>query len=337
MHRAVVLFSGGLDSMLAVRILQEQGLEVDALNIRTTFDCCKVPAAQAALELGIRQTVLSVGEDYIPLIRNPRYGHGKGFNPCVDCRIYMAKMAKRFMEQIDACCVATGEILGQRPMSQKRNDLDVVLRRSGLYGRLLRPLSAKLLEPTIPEQEGIIDREKLYGFSGRSRVPLLELAKQFGISEDLIPTPSTGCALTEASFAPRVEDLLRHEPEAMSWEFELLNLGRHIRLDPKTKIVLGRNAQENAAIRAMAMREDAKEPILVEPENFAGPDAMLVGRTAGEYLKLAGALIVRYSNRVDPTEIARLSVRITRHGQSTSDSIDPTVAERSDLSLKPIR
>lgn len=336
-HRAVVLFSGGLDSMLAVRILQEQGLEVDALNIRTTFDCCKVPAAQAALELGIRQTVLSVGEDYIPLIRNPRYGHGKGFNPCVDCRIYMAKMAKRFMEQIDACCVATGEILGQRPMSQKRNDLDVVLRRSGLYGRLLRPLSAKLLEPTIPEQEGIIDREKLYDFSGRSRVPLLELAEQLGINEELIPTPSTGCALTEASFAPRVEDLLRHEPEAMSWEFELLNVGRHIRLDPKTKIVLGRNAQENAVLRALAIRDDAKDPILIEPENFTGPDAMLVGQTASRYLKLAGAILIRYSHRVDPTETANLSVRITQQNETTTDSIDPTAAERTDLSLKPIR
>ena len=337
MHRAVVLFSGGLDSMLAVRILQEQGLEVDALNIRTTFDCCKVPAAQAALELGIRQTVLTVGEDYIPLIRNPRYGHGKGFNPCVDCRIYMAKMAKRFMEQIGACCVATGEILGQRPMSQKRNDLDVVLRRSGLYGRLLRPLSAKLLEPTIPEQEGIIDREKLFGFSGRSRTPLLELAEQLGINEDLIPTPSTGCALTEASFAPRVEDLLRHEPEAMSWEFELLNIGRHIRLDPKTKIVLGRNAQENAALRALAMREDAKDPIMIEPENFTGPDAMLVGQTAGDYIKLAGAIIIRYAKRVDPAATEGLSLRVTHGSETTSESIDPTAADRHNLPLAPIQ
>lgn len=337
MHKAVVLFSGGLDSILAVRILQEQGLEVEALNIRTTFYDYKVPVAQVALELSVHQTVRPVKEDYIPLIRNPRYGHGKAFNPCVDCRIYMAKMAKQFMEEIGACCVATGEILGQRPMSQKRNDMDVILRRSGLYGRLLRPLSAKLLEPTIPEQEGIIDREKLYGFSGRSRTPLIELALQLGVDESLIPTPSTGCALTETSFAPRVEDLLRHELEAISWDFELLAIGRHIRLDEKTKVILGRNAQENATLRALAAREDAKESILIEPENFSGPDILIVGPNPDEHLDITSTLILRYSHRVDPNNVEGLLLQITHAGKSTTASVDPTAADRPDLSLKPIR
>ena len=255
MPRAVVLFSGGLDSMLSLRILQEQGLEVEALNVRTIYACCRATAAQTAVAMGARLTVLSVGDDYLDVIRNPLYGYGKGVNPCIDCRIYMCRMAKQFMQEVGACVVATGEILGQRPMSQKRDHLRVIARRSGLEGRLLRPLSAKLLEPTVTEREGSIDRQRLYDFNGRGRKRLIELAHLLGVPQ--IPSPSTGCALTEPLFAPRVRDLMQHDPLAVRWDFELLSYGRHLRFDVQTKVVIGRNASENAALRSFALREDA--------------------------------------------------------------------------------
>jgi tRNA(Ile)-lysidine synthase TilS/MesJ len=310
-RKAVALFSGGLDSMLAIRILQEQEFEVEALNIRTTFDCCKVPAAQAATDLGVRVTVLSVGDDYLDVLRNPRHGYGKGFNPCVDCRGYMGRMAKQLMEEIGACVVVTGELLGQRPNSQKRPQLDVVAREAGLQGRLLRPLSAKLLPPTIPEMEGLIDREKLYDFSGRSRRPLIQLARQLGIDE--IPTPSTGCALTEKTFVPRVRDLLDRQPDARRWDFELLNTGRHIRHKEQTKIVIGRDEVENATLQAFFRRQDSTGATLVEPENFVGPVALLVGEVDEDSIAMAGALLIRYTRQCDP-ENAR--VRVIRGAES---------------------
>lgn len=300
MRRAVVLFSGGLDSMLAARILQRQGFEIDALNIRTTFDCCKVPAAQTAVEMGIRLTVLSVDDNYIDLIRQPRYGYGKGMNPCIDCRIRMCEMAREFMERVGACLVATGEVVGQRPKSQKRRDLEIIARSSGLDGHLLRPLSAKLLPATAVELEGIVDRERLYAFSGRGRVELIALAEELGLPS--IPQPSTGCALTETTFAPRVRDLLTHRPTAARWEFELLNVGRHIRLDEETKIVIGRNAGENAVLELAYRRAASFAAAFLHPENFLGPDAMILGRVDEASIDRAASLILRYTRRFGPRD-----------------------------------
>ena len=305
-RKAVALFSGGLDSMLAIRIMQEQGFEVEALNIRTTFDCCKVPAAQAATDLGVRVTVLAVGDDYLDVLRNPRHGYGKGFNPCVDCRAYMGRMARQLMEETGACVVITGELLGQRPNSQKRPQLDIVARDAGLKGRLLRPLSAKLLPPTIPETEGLIDRERLYDFTGRSRKPLIELAERLGVTE--IPTPSTGCALAEKTFAPRVQDLFERQAKVNRWDLELLNTGRHIRLRDELKIVVGRDERENAVLQAAFRRHDASEAVLVEPENFIGPVCLVVGRPDDDAIALAGALLIRYTRQCNPENAL---VRIT--------------------------
>jgi hypothetical protein len=311
MPRAVALFSGGLDSALAVRILQEQGFEVEALNVRTVFECCQRRAAQGAAQLGARLTVLPVSDDYVELIRSPRYGYGKGVNPCIDCRIYMCKMAKRFMEEVGACVVITGEVLGQRPMSQRRWQLEAIERTSGLDGRLLRPLSAKLLAPTVPEREGLIDREKLYDFNGRGRRRLIALSRQLGIRE--VPQPSTGCALTEVTFAPRVRDLMTFHPQATRWDFELLSVGRHLRFDAQTKVVAGRNAEENALLTGLFERADAAEAALLHPESFLGPDVLVVGKVTDEAIEFAGALVLRFSRRFDPEDA---HVRVTHLGAS---------------------
>ena len=207
-------------------------------------------------------------------------------------------MAKRMMEQTDACVVITGEIVGQRPMSQKKHQLAAIDRRSGLHDRLLRPLSAKLLPPTAPEREGLIDREQLYDISGRSRVRLIELAEELGVADT--PTPSTGCALTERSFTPRVRDLLEMRPDATRWEFELLNYGRHMRLSEQTKCVVGRDAAENAILRMLAVRDDAAQAALMMPNGFTGPDVLVVGHVDEAALRQGGALLLRYARRGEP-------------------------------------
>lgn len=292
--RAVAMFSGGLDSSLAIRIMQLQGFEVHAIFVETIFERCHPGVHRGAEALGVPLTVIPPQDDYIEILKHPRFGYGQGANPCIDCRIYMCRYAKRLMEQLGAIVVVTGEIVGQRPMSQHRWQQHLVEKHSGLKGRLLRPLSAKLLPPTIPEIEGLVDREKLYAFSGRSRKPLIELAHQLGIT--IIPQPSIGCLLTQPSFAPRVFDLLRHRPEASRWEFEILQVGRHIRLSPQTKIVIGRNAEDNAFLETIYRNFRPSGCAYLHPENFMGPDAILIGRLEEEEIQLALKLVIRYTN-----------------------------------------
>lgn len=298
-RRAIALFSGGLDSMLAVRIVQEQGFEVEALNFQTMFTCCKDTAAAAARRLGVRLTVIGQEDAYIDVVRKPRYGYGKGANPCVDCRIYMFERARQLMEQTGAAMVVSGEVVGQRPMSQKRRDLICIARQSGLEGRLLRPLSALLLPPTEVETSGLIDRQRLYAFRGRSRKGLIALARHFQFEH--IPSPSTGCALTEKSFAGKVHDLIARSPESTPWDFDLLKVGRHLRIDQQSKAVVGRREAENEVLARLFQREDSRAAALLSPENFSGPTVLLVGPNSEDALQAAGGLLLRYSKHFDPS------------------------------------
>lgn len=293
-RRCIVLFSGGLDSMLAVRILQEQGVEVEAVNFKTVFTCCQDQAGQAAHRLGVKLTVVGQDDDYLDLVRRPRWGYGRGANPCVDCRIYMFDRALRYMERLGGDFLASGEVLGQRPMSQKRRDLDVIAYHSRSEELLLRPLSAKLLPPTKPEREGWVDRRRLYGIQGRSRKQLIALAKQFGIDE--IPNPSTGCALTEKAFSRKVFDLIEFDDAAARWDFDLLKTGRHFRMDGLTKIVVGRSAEENAALRYLHESPDARSEALLQPNGFPGPTVLVIGRASDSAVDFAVGMIVRYSD-----------------------------------------
>jgi len=327
--RCVALLSGGLDSMLAIRIMQEQGIEVEALNFKTIFTCCQDVSAVAARDLNVRLTVVGQDDDYLDLIRKPKYGYGKGANPCVDCRIYMFEKAHRFMQQIDAQFIISGEIVGQRPMSQKRRDLDVISRHAGLDDLLLRPLSAKLLTPTLPEREGWVDREKLYDISGRSRKELISLAHQFGLKS--IPTPSTGCALTEPLFSQKVHDLIQIDPFSKRWDFELLKIGRHFRFDSQTKVILGRDAAENNQLSYAHQLPDANSTLFINPENFFGPLALVIGPPTAEVISYAGGLVLRYSNNADPE---KAMVRITEHGEDRLQQVTltPQVEQAQTLS-----
>jgi hypothetical protein len=286
--------------MLAIRIMQQQGIEVEALNFKTIFTCCQDQSGQAARELGVRLTVVGQDDDYLDLVKAPRFGYGKGANPCVDCRIYMFQMARRFMEQVGAQFIVSGEVVGQRPMSQKRGDLHVIAHHSDLDGLLLRPLSARLLPPTIPEQAGLVDRERLYDFSGRQRVGLIALAQEFGFKS--IPTPSNGCALTERQFAQKVHDLVQLEPHKGRWDFELLKTGRHFRYDPQTKVIVGRSETDNDTLRYMHHLPEATSSALLEPENFNGPLVLIAGPPSDEVIAFAVGLITRYSKLADVSD-----------------------------------
>ena len=316
---AIALFSGGLDSTLSVCIMKEQGIEVDALHVRTMFESGDPGVEKLAESLGVGLFSRPLGDDYIELLKHPRHGYGSAVNPCIDCRVYMMRMAKKLMAEVGASFVVSGEVLGQRPMSQKRVDFDIVEKDAGLDGRLLRPLSAKLVPPTIVEQEGVVDREKLYAISGRSRTAVIALAEKFGVAET--PTPSTGCRLTEKLFAPRLRDLMRLSPQAGRWEYEVLNVGRHIRIDENRKIVVGRNERENAAIQSFAARDDRPDIALVEPESFLGPDALLLGQIDEEGISLAAALVVGYSRRADPA-IETPLVRVTVAGDTRTMPVE---------------
>jgi tRNA-specific 2-thiouridylase len=291
--RCVALISGGLDSHLAARIAQMQGVEVEALNFRHMFAGGQDHATQVAAELGVRLTIATLGDDYLGAVRQPRFGYGRGADPCVDCRVHMFTRAREFMRQVDAQFVVSGEVVGQRPGSQKRGDLDAIGHHSGLRDRLLRPLSAKMLAATLPEREGWIDREKLYGFFGRGRRGLIQLARSFDI--DCLPAPSTGCVLAEPSFSRKVFDLLRHQPHSGAWDFELLKHGRHFRFNDQCKVVIGRREAENNHLACLHELPAAGESALLTPEGFVGPVALVVGAVTDDALTFACRLIQRFA------------------------------------------
>lgn len=304
-RRCVALFSGGLDSMLAVRAMQVQGIEVEVVNFKTIFTCCQDQAAQAARELNVRLTILAPDDDYLDLVKFPRFGYGKGANPCVDCRIYMLHRARRYQEQSGADFVISGEVVGQRPMSQKRKDLDVIAFHTHLEDLLLRPLSAKLLPETLPEREGWVDRSKLHAIRGRGRRELIALAEQYGLKH--IPTPSNGCALTEQLFAQKVHDLIDFDADAQRWDFELLKIGRHFRYDAQTKVVVGRNDPDNQQLAWMAEQRNGRAAAVLSPHNFMGPRAVVVGAWNEGARTFAVGLVMRYT-KLSP-EIAEPRIR----------------------------
>ena len=294
--RCIALLSSGLDSRLAVRIMQLQGVHVEAMCLHTVFMSRHENAAAAARELAVPLTTVEQDEAYLDLLRRPRFGFGKGANPCVDCRIYMLQKAKGLMKQAGAHFVVSGEVLGQRPMSQKRRDLEIIAHHCGLEDLLVRPLSARLLPPTAPERCGWVRREKLYDFSGRSRQGLKRLAEELGVQE--LPSPSSGCVLTQPGFARKVFDLLKLQPENQRWDFELLRIGRHFRLDPAVKVVVGRRKEENDQLELMHQSPHASSSALLMSENFDGPVVLVIGPATDAALRFAGGLLFRYSNDV---------------------------------------
>ena len=288
-RKCVALISGGLDSTLAAKLMLEQGIEVHGLYLAMSWGCCeKEKAVASAQQLGIPMMILSVGDAYLDVIRRPKYGYGTGMNPCIDCRIYMFRIAKRYMEELGAGFVITGEVLGQRPMSQMRRPLSVIEAESGLEGLLLRPLSAQLLESTLPELLGVVDRDRLLRIAGRSRQEQMALAATGGMTE--YSTPAGGCLLTDEHFAKKARDLFQREARPTTKDMELLTIGRHFRIGPTTKIILGRNELEN-----LLLEGHADQGYTCMRPKFAGPAALIAGEWTDEGRRVAVSLILQHT------------------------------------------
>lgn len=287
---AVALLSGGLDSTVAAAVVLRQGIEVHGVHFALPWGSCHHEnAKQAASVLGIPLTVMPLDERFIRLVRNPKYGYGRAMNPCTDCHAHMVRMAGMFMEQLGFDFVISGEVLGQRPNSQLSRSMRIVEKESGLEGRLLRPLSAKRLRPTLPELQGKVDRRCLFGICGRSRKQQMKLARQFGIQN--YPTPAGGCLLTDKGFAARLKDLFSHQQDPSLEEVALLRYGRQFRISSGLKILLGRDESENTTLASFC--KEGRQ--LVVPENFPGPSALAVGETGDMVLKHAVRLILRFT------------------------------------------
>lgn len=326
--KALVLLSGGLDSTLVVEILRQQKIEIEAVNFFTPFctctrtKTCGYEAKRVAQQFGIPLKIFSVSLEYIEVVRNPKYGYGKGMNPCIDCRIFMFKKAKDYMAEIGASFIATGEVLGQRPMSQYRRAMEIIERESGLCGLVLRPLSAKLLKPTLPEEKGWVNRDELLSISGRSRKPQIALAKKLSITD--YPCSAGGCLLTEPAFAKKMKDLFEFTPTLTLNDIHLLKVGRHFRLSEKAKVIVGRNEEENNKLLALAKEKD----IILGVNNHKGPIVIIRGAVTQDELLKAAAICARYSDNKGKGGIRVSNVSKVEEILSGISPIDDTELEK---------
>jgi tRNA-specific 2-thiouridylase len=303
-RKAIALLSGGLDSLLAIAVVTAQGIEVEALHFYTGFSVVERrrrlgqergaygdAIRRSGARLGAAVRIIDVSQEYLDVVLHPRYGYGAHVNPCLDCHLFMLRKSRQHMVQVGADLVITGEVLGQRPMSQYRSALQMLERESGLEGLLLRPLSAKLLSPTIPEREGWVDREKLYAFQGRSRKPQMRLAEEVGLKE--YPQPAGGCLLTDGNYARRFRDLVAHtDAETLSPEdMMLLAMGRHFRVSERAKCIVGREEAENEYLDQVQGDRGR-----MAARDHMGPVTLVEGTPSDEDKRIIGRITARYSD-----------------------------------------
>jgi len=328
--KVVALLSGGLDSQLAVKMMQKEGFDVSAVAIKTPFcdfDCgkgCGFEIRERADDLGVNLKTVYLGDEYIEMLKNPKHGYGSGFNPCIDCRSMMFKAAKEHMEEIGAEFIISGEVVGQRPMSQHRPALKTIEKESNLEGKILRPLSARLLPPIDAEKEGLIKRENLGMIRGRTRRGQLNMAKEFGIEDP--PNAGGGCLLTDPAFSLRVKDLFSHIETPTTNDIDLLKIGRHFRINDETKLIVGRNKDENEMIKALALPQD----IVLEAKDHVGPISLIRGKNSKEHLKFSASVTLRYSDAPNDKES---SVSIYTEG-NTLEVVTCSAPEESYLKFR---
>jgi tRNA U34 2-thiouridine synthase MnmA/TrmU len=286
MIKALGLFSGGLDSILAAELIQEQGIKIELINFTTPF-FQSTNAREMAKQINLKLKEIDITKDYLKMLRKPKHGYGSALNPCIDCKIFMLRKAKIYAKEIGAKFIFTGEVLGERPMSQNKNALELIEREAGLRGKLLRPLSAKLLPITEAERKWV-DREKLLDIQGRRRERQMKLANQFKIKD--YPTPAGGCLLTNKEYANKVKDLLSYKKISMK-DLQLLKIGRHFRFE-KSKIIVGRNEKENKELLRL---KDSPDYVFEVP-NIGSPITILQGQKTKEAISLAARLTAHYSD-----------------------------------------
>lgn len=316
--RALSLLSGGLDSQLSICVLRDQGIHVEAVVFSSPF--FKIDSAKKAAEkLGVKLHIVPFIKDIVSLVESPRHGFGGAMNPCIDCHARMIQRAGEMRQEMGFDFVSTGEVLNQRPMSQTRRSLETVARDAGLNGLLLRPLSARLLEPTVPEIDGRVDRGRLLELNGRSRKPQMELAKTFGLVD--YPSPAGGCLLTEKGFCRKLADLKEHEGLKDDRPIWLLLYGRHFRLPGGSKCIVGRDVRDNAAIKKLFKNGDT----LVYTVNVPGPTGMLPEGAGQEDILIAAAICAAYGDRGTRQEVL---VKIQSPAWTKEISVPPCPKER---------
>lgn len=283
--------------MLSAALISSLGIEVQPVFFSTPF-FTPDKAKESADHINLPLKVVDITDRHFQLLREPNHGFGGNMNPCIDCHALMIRIAGEMLPEEKADFIISGEVLGQRPMSQNRGSLSVVERESGMESLILRPLSAKLLPPTTPELKGWVDRDKLLSISGRSRKPQMSLAKKYNISQ--YPSPAGGCLLTDKVFSRRLKDLLENNPELERNQVELLKLGRHFRISPETKIIVGRNKQENDRILELAGENNS----ILHTKNIPGPVVAVLGKKSDEIEMLAATITASYSDaREEAAEI----------------------------------
>lgn len=293
--KALALVSGGLDSLLAAKLIQDQGLEVIGIHFKIPF--CKLNIRKVFPDIGIEIIEVDLGEEFLKLIQEPRYGFGSNMNPCIDCKILMFSKAKELMYQLGAKFIITGEVLGQRPMSQNKQALKLIKRQSGLDDLLLRPLSAQFFAPSLAEKEGWVKREKLLNFNGRRRLAQMQLAKNLGLLK--YSTPAGGCLLTDPSFCRRLKELLVHKELNLD-NLALLKVGRHFRIGNNARLVLGRDESENNLLGQLAKPGDY---LLGPQKDMAGPTSLARGKITQELIFLSSEITSAYTDAVGLKEI----------------------------------
>jgi tRNA-specific 2-thiouridylase len=298
--KALGLLSGGLDSILATEIILKQGIEVVAFNVKSPFCLCKkggCAAVDAAKQLNVPLKVVAAKNDYLRMLRNPKHGYGRNMNPCIDCRIFLMKKAKKYAHEIGASFIFTGEVLDERPMSQHYPAMKLIESEAGLKGKVLRPLSARLLPETDVEKRGLVDRARLLDIQGRSRKPQFKLAEEFNIKD--YPCPAGGCLLTYKEYAAKLRDLFEHKKQISMADVTLLKFGRHFRFG-ENKIIVGRNEAENKFLVAMK----TKNEYYFELPDIVGPITILQGPKNKKAIEIAAELTAFYSDaKVDQVKV----------------------------------
>ncbi|OQY20015.1 MAG: thiamine biosynthesis protein [Desulfobacteraceae bacterium 4572_35.1] len=313
MVRALGIFSGGLDSILAAQLLRRQGIEVYCLCFTSPFFNADNAIAMAKM-YDLPLQVMNIGVEHLKMLKNPRYGYGRNMNPCIDCHALMFKIAGKIMLEKGYDFLFSGEVIGQRPKSQNRSALMAVNKGSTCADKILRPLSAKLLAPTPMEESGLVDREQLLEIQGRSRKAQDKLARELGVNE--YPSSGGGCLLTESSFSGRLKDLFEHQPQCEIFDIELLKLGRPFRLSPLAKLTLGRNRSNNEALKRLA----GNGSCLLRCQNFSGPLGVVSGNPLPKDLATAAGIVASYGKGAREEQV---EVLISSNGQQHVLTVPP--------------
>ncbi|MBZ9685041.1 tRNA 4-thiouridine(8) synthase ThiI [Clostridium estertheticum] len=321
MTTALAMISGGLDSILAAKLVKDQGIEVIGICFKSYFFNEK-NALNIVKQIDIPLQVVDFSEEHLEMVKNPKHGHGKNMNPCIDCHAMMMRHCGELLEKFHADFIITGEVLNQRPMSQNRSALDIVKNESGIGHKILRPLCAKNLKETEMEIDGLIDREALLDISGRNRKVQMELAEKWGIKD--YPSPAGGCKLTEPNYSRRLKELIEHKENTSKKDLELLKIGRHFRVSKDAKIISTRMQEEGEIIEQLLRPDD----LMFLPRDYNGSTVVIIGKATNEDIEFAAKITGRYCKGKDEKNI---TIKYGKYGEPLDEFIDITPATEEEI------